>query len=62
MPDYRLYCRNGSGRFSDVYEISAASDVDALAKARAMKIAGKCELWERGRIIAVLDPHQGPSS
>lgn len=58
MSDYRLYCRNGSGRFTDVHEIVAASDGEALAKARAMKIPGKCELWERGRIVAVIDPHR----
>jgi hypothetical protein len=60
MPDYRLYCRNGTGKFSNVFEISAETDGEALAKARAMKIAGKCELWDRGRIIAVIDPHSAP--
>jgi hypothetical protein len=57
MPDYRLYCRDPVGRFTNVHEIAAESDGEALSKARALKIGGRCELWDRGRIVAVIDPH-----
>ena len=58
MPDYRLYCLDGVGKFATVHEIDAANDADALSKARQINIPFKCELWQRGRKVAVLDPHQ----
>jgi hypothetical protein len=56
MGDYRLFCIDGTGRFTMSYEIEAADDAEALAKARDMKLSVKCELWQRGRMVAVLDP------
>jgi hypothetical protein len=35
MSDYRIYCLNKDGRFSKVSEVTAASDAEALANARA---------------------------
>jgi len=58
MAEYRLYCLNEGGTFSKSHEIEAADDEDALAKARAMKLPVKCELWQRGRMVAELEPHE----
>jgi hypothetical protein len=58
MPSYRLYCLDGGGSFTTVHEIDAADDAEALSKAREMKLPVKCELWERGRMVAMLDPHR----
>ena len=57
MPDYRLYCLDVASNFTKVHEIDAATDADALRNAREMKLPVKCELWQRGRKVAVLDPH-----
>jgi hypothetical protein len=59
MAQYRLYCRNGRGRFSAAHDIDAGDDSQALAKAKAMQIPTQCELWERGRMVAKLDPQGG---
>ena len=59
MPEYRLYCLNERGGFTSSHEIEAADDADALAKAKAMKLPVKCELWEHGRMVAKLDPRPG---
>jgi len=56
MGDYRLFCIDGTGRFTMSHEIEAADDAEALAKARDMQLSVKCELWQRGRMVAVLDP------
>ena len=58
MPEYRLYCLNGEGRFSMSHEIKASDDADALAKARAMKLTVACELWNRDRIVGKLPAHK----
>ena len=58
MGDYRLFCIDGSGRFTMSHEFEAVDDAEALVRARAMKLSVKCELWQRGRMVAVLDPHR----
>lgn len=55
MPYYRLYCIDGSGKFTKAHDIRADDDDDALAIARDMKLPVKCELWERGRMVATLE-------
>ena len=58
MPEYRLYCLNELGKFAKLHEFAAASDAEALAKARAMKLTVPCELWSRNRLVAELPPHR----
>jgi len=58
MDDYRLFCIDGSGRFTMSHEFEAADDAEALAKARGMRLSVKCELWQRSRMVAVLEPHR----
>jgi len=55
MPEYRLYCLDGSGKFTTSHEISADNDEAAVDAARAMNLGVTCELWERGRMVAKLD-------
>jgi hypothetical protein len=59
MVQYRLYCRNDRGGFSAAHDIDADDDSQALAKAKGMQISTQCELWERGRMVAKLDPQGG---
>ena len=59
MAEYHLYCLNDAVGFSNVHEITADSDEQALQIARDMKLPVKCELWERGRKVAALEPDAG---
>jgi len=59
MPDYRLYCLDGAGRFTKAHKIRADDDDAAMDQARDMKLSVQCELWERGRKIATLPAHGG---
>jgi len=58
MREYRLYCLDGDGSITKAHEISATSDDDALAQAREMKLPMRCELWQRGRLVAEIDAHR----
>jgi hypothetical protein len=62
MGEYRLYCLNEHGRFAKSYELAAASDSEAVERARAMKLPVRCELWSRNRLVAELPAHQSASS
>ncbi|HYX46645.1 MAG TPA: hypothetical protein VE820_07475 [Sphingomicrobium sp.] len=59
MPEYRLYCVNDRGNFTQVDEIEAPGDAEAIMIAKAKKKPVKCELWEHGRKVATLDAHKG---
>jgi hypothetical protein len=52
MAEYRLYCLDGANRITRAEGISAKSDEEAIAAVRAMKLAIKCELWLRDRLVA----------
>jgi hypothetical protein len=56
LTKYRLYCLNDAGKFSKALDIDAGSDEDAIEYARELKLSVKCELWERGRMVAKLEP------
>ena len=58
MGEYRLYCIGDDGRFTKSDEIDAKDDDEALALSRKMKLPVKCELWERGRLMAKLSAHK----
>jgi hypothetical protein len=58
MGEYRLYCLNEHGGFAKLHELSAASDSEALERARALKLPGACELWNRNRLVAKLPPYR----
>jgi hypothetical protein len=59
MPDYRLYCLDGSDKIVSAEWITAHSDDEAIVFARAKKLSIKCELWHRNRRVAEVSPHEG---
>lgn len=55
MGDYRLYCLDGTSRIQRVAEvISASSDEEALAAARALNKPMSCEIWQGRRLVATI--------
>ena len=54
MPDYRLYCIDGSGKIIHAEWIDAGSEQEALMLARTRKIGLKCELWDRDRLVGTV--------
>lgn len=58
MGEYRLYCLNEHGKFAMSHELEAATDSEAVKRARSMKLPMKCELWNRNRLVAELPPHE----
>lgn len=57
MRDYRLYCLDGAKRIQRAAEvISAPSDEEAVAKARALKMPLACEIWQGRRLVATIPP------
>jgi hypothetical protein len=60
MPSYRIYCYDGAGKLWVADSIEAASDEAALAEARSMKVAIKCEVWERDRLVGTIETPRPP--
>ena len=60
MPSYRVYCYDGAGKLWVADSIEAAGDEEALAEARAMKVAIKCEVWERDRLVGTVETKREP--
>jgi len=55
MRDYRLYCLDGAKRIAKAAEvISADSDEEATAAARALALPVACELWQGRRLVAAI--------
>jgi hypothetical protein len=57
MPDYRLYCVDGAGKITAAHDLRATNDAEAVAEAHQLKLSTKCELWERGRLVAEVHAH-----
>ena len=63
MPSYRVYCYDGAGKLWVADSIEAANDAAALDEARAMKVAIKCEVWERDRLVGTVEtPREPPAA
>jgi hypothetical protein len=60
MANYRVYCFDGAGKLWVADWIEAASDEAALAEARTMKVAVKCEVWERDRLVGTIETLREP--
>ena len=52
--DYRVYRLDRANHVVEVEWLSARSDDEAIAAARAMKSAGKRELWQGERLVATV--------
>ena len=60
MPSYRVYCYDGAGKLWVADSIEAESDEAAMDQARAMKVAIKCEVWQRGRLVGTIEKPRNP--
>lgn len=57
VADYRLYCLDGAGQIAGAPEtLSAASDREAVAAAKALDKPLRCELWLGSRLVAEIPP------
>lgn len=56
MADYRLYRLDGAGKIVTAEWIEAADDADAAEVARTLRLDCTCEVWDRQRLIARIDP------
>lgn len=52
MRKYRVYTLDGAGNITRGIWVDAETDEEAVARVRQMKLATKCEVWERDRRIA----------
>ena len=60
MVSYRLYRLDEAGKISSAEWIEATDDEDAARKARLRSKDGTCEVWERNRLVARIEPaHDG---
>ena len=60
MSSYRVYCYDGAGKLWVADSIEAESDAAALDQARAMKVAIKCEVWQRDRLVGTIENRRDP--
>jgi len=60
MPTYRVYCYDGAGKLWVADWIEAATDEAAIAEARTMKVAVKCEVWQRDRLVGSIETSREP--
>jgi hypothetical protein len=59
VTSYRLYRLDGAGKITNAEWIEADEDAAAVEQVRALKRKGMCELWDRNRLVAVVDPPKG---
>jgi hypothetical protein len=56
MPgNYRVYRLDRANHVVEVEWLTAASDEQAVAAARALKRADKCEIWQGERLVATVE-------
>lgn len=56
MPAYRHYRLDGAGNITSADWLEAADDSDAVGKAQALNLPYICELWDRNRFVARIEP------
>ena len=63
LPNYRLYRLDGAGKIVSAEWVDAADDAAAEQHARDRDLPVTCEMWERNRLVARVEPqrnqHQG---
>ena len=52
MPDYRLYCLDGTTHIANGEWFEAKNDDEAMAIVRVKKLSVNCEIWDRDRLVA----------
>jgi hypothetical protein len=55
VTNYRLYRLDGAGKITNAEWIEAVEDAVAVDQVRALRRKGMCELWDRNRLVAVID-------
>jgi len=58
LASYRLYRLDGAGKISSAEWIEATDDEDAAREGRLRAKDGTCEIWDRNRLIARIEPEQ----
>jgi len=61
MPDYRLFCLDGSSHVAEGEWFDACSDNEAIVIVRAKKLRVKCEIWQGSRLVAEIPAYAGDS-
>lgn len=56
MASYRLYRLDGTGKIATAEWLEATDDADAEQRARSLGLACTCEIWDRNRLVARLEP------
>ena len=56
MASYRLYRLDGTGKIATAEWLEATDDADAEHRARSLGRACTCEIWDRNRLVARLEP------
>jgi hypothetical protein len=56
LPSYRLYRLDGAGKIVSAEWVEAPDDEAATQHARDRKLPVTCEMWERDRLIARIEP------
>ncbi|MGZ2411681.1 hypothetical protein ACUXST_001078 [Sphingomonas sp. F9_3S_D5_B_2] len=59
LPSYRLYRLDGAGKIVSAEWVEASSDAEAEQHARDRGLPVTCEMWERNRLVATIEPHRG---
>ncbi len=60
MANYRVYCYDGAGKLWVADWVEAADDEGAMAAAREMTVAVKCEVWQRDRLVGTIETPRPP--
>jgi hypothetical protein len=59
VPSYRLYRLDGAGKIVSAEWVEAADDKAAEQHARDRALPVTCEMWERNRLVARIEPTRG---
>ena len=58
LPSYRHYRLDGAGNINSADWLEAADDEEAIRRVRDMNLPCVCEIWDRNRLVARVEPAQ----
>lgn len=56
LASYRFYRLDGAGKINGAEWLEAADDEDAARQAQGLAERGTCEVWDRDRLVARIEP------
>ena len=56
LASYRLYRLDGAGKIATAEWIEAADDDRAVERTHELGLSCTCEVWDRQRLVARIDP------